>query len=277
MAQSGRDLHRCTGCGFRWVPQGVMRTSAGASIYEEDSALFAFETEADYYRDQSTVDAARDKVAWIRHESPGARMLLDVGANFGYFVSEAAASGLDARGVEPNPAAVTWGRDHLHADLAVGSAYDARPEFSSRFDAVTMFDVIEHLDDPGLAIDRCREHLAPHGRLFLTTPDAGSLMARLLGRQWYYLDLIQHVSLFNRRNLTRLLAAHGLRVVSTRTIGRRYRFSYIERRLGQLAAGAPVLRLAHLAARPMRLAPELRVPLNLRDVMGLVAIRADVP
>jgi 2-polyprenyl-3-methyl-5-hydroxy-6-metoxy-1,4-benzoquinol methylase len=254
-----------------------MRTAAGTSIYEGDSSLYMTEDQMDYYRDESTVEAARDKVRWIQHAAPGARRLLDVGANFGYFVREASAAGLDARGLEPSARAVSWGREHLRAAIEVGSAYDARPDLAGRFDVVTLFDVIEHLDDPGTAIERCLSYLAPGGRLFITTPDTGSLVARLLNRQWYYIDMIEHVSLFNRQNLERLLTAHGVTVRDTRTMGRLYRLSYIERRLGQLASRAPFLRLAQLAAQPLRLAPHVRLPLNLGDVMGLVATRAGAP
>src|SRR5687767_1158973 len=97
----GRELRRCTACRFAWVPEGVMRTGSGRSIYEDDGAFFMSDAQAEYYRDESTIDAARDKLAWVRRHVPGGR-LLDVGANFGYFVREAQQA-FHARGIEPNP------------------------------------------------------------------------------------------------------------------------------------------------------------------------------
>jgi hypothetical protein len=47
-------------------------------------------------------------------------------------------------------------------------------------------------------------------------------------------------------------------VVATRTFARRYRLSYIEQRLGYLAGTSAVLRVAHIAAQPLRLFPRVR-------------------
>src|SRR5690242_12912449 len=107
--QGERELRRCDQCRFAWIPGGVMRTSTGRSIYEDDSSLSMSDEQVDYSRDESPIDAPRAKVAWVKQEAPAARTVLDVGANFGFFVSEAAAAGLDARGIEPRARVVEWG------------------------------------------------------------------------------------------------------------------------------------------------------------------------
>ncbi len=243
-------------------------------MYEEDASIFTDDDQADYYRDDGAVDAARDKLSWVAsHAAPGAR-LLDVGANVGVFAREAATV-FDVVGIEPGRRTVEWGRQHLNAPIEIGTIDDDRPEFHGRFDLLTMFDVIEHVADPRRALAQCRRYLAPAGRLFITTPDTGSVMARLLGGQWYYIDLVEHVSLFDRANLGRLLEETGFSVVAVRTIGRTYRCSYIERRLRQLARDAPALRAAHVLALPLALVPRARVSLNLGDVMGLTVRRVD--
>jgi 2-polyprenyl-3-methyl-5-hydroxy-6-metoxy-1,4-benzoquinol methylase len=273
LSRQGRRLVRCSSCGFTWVPEGLLRTPRGLSIYEDDERNL-FEEQADYYRDASAADAARAKLAWVsRFVRPGAR-LLDVGANFGNFVRQAMDQ-FDAIGIEPSSATVAWAQKHLNAAVQVGSIFEEMPAFVGRFDAVTMFDVIEHLENPADAVRQCRRYLAPGGKLFVSTPDMGSLVARLLGREWYYVDLDQHISMFATANLTRFLGTHGFRVTDRRSFGRRYRFSYIERRLRDLGQENGLLRLAHLFALPLRLAPERRVSINLRDVVGLVAEKDD--
>ena len=270
MAESDRHLYRCGRCSFLWVPEGVSRDTRGRSIYDNDPSVFFADGSAEYYLDDTARDAARAKLDWIMRFVPHGK-LLDVGANVGQFVA-AAADCFDATGLEPSMPAVQWARQHLHAPVEVGSVYDDRPDWTARFDAVTLFDVIEHVPSPASALERCRTYLRPGGHLFVTTPDAGSLAARLLGRHWYYIDLKEHIALFNRRNLARLLESCGFQVVETRTIGRCYRFSYIERRLAYLASqGSILLSVAHAAALPLRLAPRLTLPLNFGDVVGMVA------
>jgi hypothetical protein len=94
----------------------------------------------------------------------------------------------------------------------------------------------------------------------------------VLGAHWYYVDLLEHISLFTTANLTRLLNECGFRVIDRRTIGRRYRLSYIERRLRGLSRDSLVLRAAHLASLPLRLTGQARIRLNLGDVAGIVAV-----
>ena len=115
-------------------------------------------------------------------------------------------------------------------------------------------------------------YLTRGGHLFITTPDAGAPVARLLGSHWYYVDLLEHISLFTAANLARLLQECGFRIIERRTIGRRYRVSYIERRLRDLSRDSRLLRAAHVAALPLRLAREARITLNLGDVAGIVAV-----
>lgn len=269
----GRDLLRCPSCGFAWVPQGVLHTSNGVSIYEDEEGAL-FRAEADYYLDESARDAAVAKLEWVTRFSPPGGRLLDVGANVGLFVGEAR-SRYDAVGIEPSAAAVRAAKASGWGSVEVGSIYDAPQAFLRRFDVITLFDVIEHLDDPRRALEQCRRCLAPGGRLFLTTPNSGSATARLLGARWYHLDLTQHISVFSARNVTRLLDECGFTVVSQRTIGRGYRFSYIERRFRTQGRENALLRLAHIASLPMRLLPHQRVSINLGDVMGIVAELSD--
>ena len=267
-----RPLRRCSTCGFRWIPQGVARSSSGRTIYDDEASVFFAAGGADYYLDETARDAAAAKLAWVMRYASGGS-LLDVGANVGFFVAGASAA-FAAQGIEPNVHAVAWARQHASERVAVGSIYDPRPDFAGRFNAITMFDVIEHLADPRAALGQCREWLADGGRLFITTPNTASVAARVLGRHWYYIDLTEHVSLFSVANLERLLNQEGLRMVAQRTIGRRYKFSYIEQRLGYLGRTAPVMRLAHLAAQPLRLLPNAVVTLNFGDAVGIVAERA---
>jgi SAM-dependent methyltransferase len=250
--------------------QGVKRTGAGLSIYEDATPVFFGDEQADYYRDETAIDAARTKLAWVQRFVPPGGKLLDVGANFGLFAREAA-RGYDTLGIEPSAAVVARAREEFGAPLVQGSIDADEPAYAAAFDAVTLFDVLEHLSDPGQALERCHRYLKPGGHLFITTPDIGSVMARLLGRHWYYVDMDEHIALFTTGGLRQLLERAGFTVVEAGTTGRRYRLSYIERRLRFLSRQGGLLRAASVAARPLRLWGNAQVALNLGDVMALTA------
>jgi SAM-dependent methyltransferase len=256
-----RDVFRCSMCGHIMVPAGLVRDASGTSIYEQDDTIFSADGNADYYFDETNADAAREKLAFVtRYAKPHGR-LLDVGASFGHFLAEAR-TGFEASGVEVSPSAVAWARKTFDVDIEVGSIYELG---RGRYDAITCWDVIEHLEDPAGAIDQLRAHLNDGGRLFLSTPDAASFAARLLGSRWYYLDPVQHLNLFSRTNLLRMLSERRFRLVGYRYFGRSYRVNYIANRLRYLAFGG-----SNGHATPMRVPfGQLTIPIKLWDVMGL--------
>jgi SAM-dependent methyltransferase len=272
IARNGRTLFRCAACPFAWMREGVMRTEGGQSIYEAAGAIFLDGSQADYYQDETSVDSAREKLRWVASFVPRGAALLDVGANIGLFVREAAGS-YDARGIEPSAAIVRHAVEHVGAALEVASIDELSTRYPARFDAVTLFDVIEHLGEPAAGLAQIRGALRPGGHLFITTPDLGSLAARLTGTHWHYIDMDEHVALFSLASVRALLGREGFDVREVRTIGRDYRWSYIRRRLHYLGQAGLGMRLAYLASWPLALRPQARVHINLGDVMGVVAVR----
>jgi len=84
------------------------------------------------------------------------------------------------------------------------------PDF---FDAIVMWDVIEHLWDPKAVLRQLVRHLRSGGALLLSTPDIGAATARLLGRRWAFMTPPEHLGFFNQRSLTFLLEGElGLEV-----------------------------------------------------------------
>lgn len=118
-------------------------------------------------------------------------MLLDVGCGFGLFLNEARRRGWEAVGVEPAQHQADWGRQHL--GLQVLPDLDSRELQPGQFDVITLWDVIEHVADPGKLLTRCRELLRPGGLLLVKTPDGEGLLVK---EPWWlrpYLVLYRHL------------------------------------------------------------------------------------
>ena len=269
----GRGVSRCPSCRHIQVPAGIVRLANGLSIYEPEHAeVFKGEGNIDYYLDDGTQSAALTKAAFVRRFVRSGS-LLEVGSSFGHFLA-AIRSSFDAYGVELNPTAVEWSRSTFNVRNFVGSVYQIPPSVPSSFDVITAWDVIEHLDEPRLALMRCRAHLKPGGWLFLSTPDAGSLASRVMGRRWLYHDPIQHVNLFSRANLVRVLRDCGFRVEGHTYFGRRYRLKYVLSRLEYLLADHPGRRVIGVLKRLPGRMLQSSITVKMWDVMG-VAARAD--
>lgn len=209
--QDGYSIVRCAGCGLRFLspqPTGAdLDLLYGEDYYVSDDSrgrgYDGYVTEAENWR-RTFRDRLRDLPA-----TPG--KLLDVGAATGFFVEQAKASGWEASGVEPSPWAAEYARTELGVDVHTGTLESMRFD-DGTFDAVTLWEVIEHLPDPGATLNEVKRILRPGGTLVLSTPDAGSLAARLSGRRWLgWRKVPEHLFFFDRPNLDRLLDQAGFR------------------------------------------------------------------
>ena len=133
--------------------------------------------------------------------------------------------------------------------------------------------MIEHVPDPKGALEAIRDLLAPGGRLYLSTPDAGSAVARAMGPRWHYLDPVQHIVLFGRENLSELLERTGFRVRETRSFGHHYRVGYVLDRLAYLHGEGTLGRIVRPVLEGARILDSRSIYINLRDVMGIEAER----
>ena len=155
----------------------------------------------------------RQRLALLRPlVGPPAR-LLDVGAGRGRFVLAARAAGYEASGIEPSArgaeAAAATG-----APVQRMALEQAQIEPGS-LDAVTLWHVLEHLDDPGPALERIAGWLATGGGLLIGVPNLASLQARLGGERWYHLDVPRHRTHFTAQGLHWLLSGTGFSVLHT--------------------------------------------------------------
>jgi SAM-dependent methyltransferase len=254
------------------VPEGLAHDASGASIYESQESVFEADGNEGYYLDHETNLAnCRLKLAWVARELPCGARLLDAGANYGHFL-KVARERYEAEGFDVSPSAVRRSVEQFGVRNRRASIYEVEPSGPS-YDAVTLWDVVEHLADPLAALVRLRALLKPGGRLFLSTPDAGSFVARLLDRRWHYLDPVQHLTLFSRPNLEAALARCGFATVRWGSLGHRYRVGYVLDRLDYLHRGTRTAAL--IAAGRTVLAPlrGLSMYLNPGDVMILTAHR----
>jgi SAM-dependent methyltransferase len=155
----------------------------------------------------------RRRLSLLPPMGPGAR-LLDVGAGRGRFVATARANGFDAEGIEPSARGVAAAASEYGVALqpATIDAATVAPESAQ---VVTLWHVLEHLDDPGAALQRVAGWLAPGGVLLVAVPNLASLQARLGGGRWYHLDLPRHRVHFTPDGLRALLARHGFEPVAT--------------------------------------------------------------
>lgn len=81
-----------------------------------------------------------------------------------------------------------------------------------RFDAIVAGDIIEHLSCPGAMLDRCREHLAPGGRLIISTPNPWVFVRVAEVALGQHDPNPEHTCWFGPDVLRELLSRHGYQI-----------------------------------------------------------------
>jgi SAM-dependent methyltransferase len=157
------------------------------------------------------------RLSFVRRVTAPPAALVDAGAGRGRFVAHASGAGYAASGVEPtargvDAAAAVYGVALQRA--AIESA-DVPPQSA---DAVTLWHVLEHVDDPAVTVRILRRWLVPGGVLVVGVPNLSSVQAFIGGRRWFHLDLPRHRTHFTSRGLRSLLAAEGFDIVAVHHI-----------------------------------------------------------
>jgi 2-polyprenyl-3-methyl-5-hydroxy-6-metoxy-1,4-benzoquinol methylase len=259
--KDGFAVVRCAGCGLAYVNPRL--TPAALTALYHAQAI----SPAEYYVRTARQDARSfdQRLALIeRFRPPGA--LLDVGCGPGTFSVEARRRGWRTRGLDLNPASVAHCRA-LGLDVAC-EGFPSPAVAGDTFDAVVMNDFLEHVPDPLRVLRAARGLLAPGGVLFVSTPDIGSLVARLTGRRWLHLKPNEHLVYFDRRTIADLLARAGLHVEYVRAVGRVRNLGVALEKIR--AYGELPSRLGR-ALVPAWLAERVNVPVNPGDEMAVVA------
>lgn len=124
-----------------------------------------------------------------------------------------------------NPTTKLYGTDvseHM-LEQAIRNGWNVIPlaalrTLKEKFDLITLWDVIEHLEDPGAVISELAGLLSPKGRILIQTPRFG-MLAELFGDQWAHLLPVQHVSVASKEGMERFVRRMGFRIETHRSFG----------------------------------------------------------
>jgi SAM-dependent methyltransferase len=212
-------IYRCAACDLEFVwptpSPDALRAVYERGYFTGDGAGYD-----DYFGRERSIaarkaDARLDALASVTRRRLG--RLVDVGCAAGYFVEAAAARGWEAHGVEPSPEA----RQGMAPAVAprVAPSLDA---LDGSFDAITFWDVLEHLPDPLATLREARARLRPDGVLGVVVPVLGSVNTRLAPRSWDQYKPPEHLWFFSRGAMrSLLLRGAGARVVREEVAWRR--------------------------------------------------------
>jgi SAM-dependent methyltransferase len=191
----------CRDCGFSYFSP----TQAGDGGFYQNLSL---EDAAYYNEHRPEFDHA---IRWARQSN--ADNVLDIGCGSGNFLDLAGKAGIETFGIELNEKAAAAARAKGHQLFPCLLDSSFATEHEGRFDMVTLFQVVEHLQDPVSLLKLAACLLKPGGTLFFSVPNNGGLyrLFTLDPHQWPP----HHITRWRTKDFPLLAKRVGMRHVET--------------------------------------------------------------
>lgn len=174
----------------------------------------------------------------LQKHRPTAGTLLDVGSGSGLFLRIAKDHGWRGTGIELDKATADWASAQYGVDVRFGTLETAL-EKEVVFDAITMFDYLEHTDKPGPDLAAAARHLTPDGVILIRVPNQAGWQSRFMKQGWLAV-ISNHLSYFTPASLTEALEGNGFEVLEVTAMNYRserdilrQRWQWLMRRLGK--------------------------------------------
>ena len=265
----GYAIDACDHCGFFQVA----KPPPDAELDRLYAGLHVSHTK---FRDEQAARRENDsRLSLLREFVAPGKTVLDAGCATGDFLA-LAVDHYQVYGLDISSGAIEVARQRLPgiATRLVSARLEKLDQAWPKFDAICLWDVIEHVRDP---VGVCRSlmgMLQPGGCLLLSTPDIGALSARLMRQHWAFMIPPLHLGYFSRRSLAYLFAHRTpAQWMACRTRGKWTSVAFLFYKINQISRVlAPQGLLEWL--RGSRLG-RLNVYVPTNDILYLVAKRPD--
>lgn len=198
----------CNSCSFHFIPP-----------------YYRKKIEYTQYKNADVTAAVRSGNNWVKIQRHKLRFkfiakyiksgrLFDLGAGWGHFMLAGKELGYDVYGVEISEQPYLYCVNDLK--LPVDHIDFFEMDESKKFDIITMWDVLEHIDKANEFLVKCSKLTKPGGYLFLQVPQIDSYFARRHKDNWKMMGL-DHVNYFGKNTITKILANNGYEVVKIKS------------------------------------------------------------
>ena len=242
MTNNLQHLEKCPLCGH---PQFVhVETCEDHFVSHETFSLYACcnchfvftqdvpigEAKGRYYQATDYVshsDTKKGLVNWVYHQVRGVMLrrktrlsvrgvkngnLLDVGCGTGYFAASVKRKGWNVIGVEPSETAAEIARSKFGIEVIPPEKLSELPHH--QFDTITLWHVLEHLEDLNETMALFSKLLREKGRLIIAVPNSSSFDVVKYRASWAAYDVPRHIWHFSPDTLQRLAQKHGYTITA---------------------------------------------------------------
>ncbi len=128
------------------------------------------------------------------------KKILDIGSGGGAFLKACKDRNITAEGIEPNKWLVNYSKKKYGINISTKNLN----KINKTYHIVSLFDVLEHIPNIKLAINKIYKLVKKDGFLIINVPDHNSLARKILKKNWpFYLTV--HLHYFDKKSLSKLL------------------------------------------------------------------------
>lgn len=139
--------------------------------------------------------------------------LLDIGCGVGDFIHTAEEQGWQCTGVEPSQDAKAIAKKRIKAEILSSEDLEQIP--NETFDVITMWHVLEHVDDLKWQMAQLQRLIKKGGRIVIALPNYKSYDATFYKEKWAAYDVPRHLNHFNKDTLVKIFKTNDLNLVKT--------------------------------------------------------------
>jgi len=172
-----------------------------------------------YFNFKARKRVLRNFLDWIKNDIPHGAKVLDAGCGYGYLLNLCESYGWEPYGIDISKYAINRAKKYTKASLSCQDIEKTsfKHEF---FNAVLLFDVIEHLKSPFNTLKEARRILKNDGVLAIHAPNVNALgrhFDTLLHREWFGVKDNTHIYLFTPFSLKILVNRSGFETIKVET------------------------------------------------------------
>lgn len=204
------ELFSCENCSFTFT-QGFPTGAAMDRYYESSEYISHSDTKkgimnAVYHRVRKYMLKRKARLV-IKEARRKSGKLLDIGTGTGYFPSTMAAKGWEVEAIEKNAQARAFAKEKFGLDVRDEEALQTFEP--GTFDVITLWHVLEHLENLNEIWDRLYELLTDKGMLIIAVPNRASYDAEKYGANWAAYDVPRHLWHFTPGTILQFGSKHG--------------------------------------------------------------------
>ena len=211
------QIIECIDCCFAWQWPNNRSENQSANYFEEE---YKRKNTDSYFDPQKRIEISNMQLEFLENlHSTKNKELLDIGAGDGAFIKTAANHGWNSLGIEPAKKRFSFDGANVSGSAQMICGYLNDIPENKKFDVITMWDVIEHVEEPIKLLKSAINFIKEDGLLVVETGNYQSA-DRIIGNKSWWCYQLDHRWYFSPPILKNILIGLGLKkvVVSSQTL-----------------------------------------------------------